>query len=255
MSCLVFLKITPLLPPAGRLIRAVDALGVKLIVTGDSEVVSADSLVLAVKKVDGSKFPPTSVDIYGTNSVQVSQSASPWRGRRTLTLSDVLRLSVSSSEAWASPDQRGQDLLWGPCSCPPPSARNLFLSSSSRPAGSSSASTPNLPCSWCVPQILGLGPVSRCSFICPPLHSQDAALSNRTLVGPVLGSSVANLSISNLTENIEFTIRNVNPTQASCFFPELHRVGFENNATPSFSVSPGGLLCILGFLSEWWGWG
>lgn len=76
MSCLALLKTIPLLPPAGRLIRAVDALGVKLVVTGDSEVVSSNSLVLAVKRVDGTKFPPTSVDIYGTNSVQVSQSAS-----------------------------------------------------------------------------------------------------------------------------------------------------------------------------------
>lgn len=83
MSCLVFLKITPLLPPAGRLIHAVDALGLKLVVTGDSEVVSSNSLVLAVKKVDGTKFPPTSVDIYGTNSVQVSQTASSRRGRPT----------------------------------------------------------------------------------------------------------------------------------------------------------------------------
>lgn len=40
---------------------------------------------------------------------------------------------------------------------------------------------------------------------------QDTALDNQTLVSPVLGCSVANLSISNLTENIQFTIRNVNP--------------------------------------------
>lgn len=71
---LAFLKLPSLLPPAGRLIRAVEDLGMKLVVTGDSEVVSSDSLVLAVKKVDGTKFPPTSVDIYGTNSVQVTGS-------------------------------------------------------------------------------------------------------------------------------------------------------------------------------------
>lgn len=135
---------------------------------------------------------------------------------------------MSSSEARSSPDQRGQDLLWGPCSCPPPSARVFLLSSSSRPAGSSSASTPNLPCSWCVPQILVrvLSPAGF-SHLSSSFLSQDAALSNRTLVGPVLGCSVANLSLSNLTENIEFTIRNINPTQASCFFPELRRVGFK----------------------------
>lgn len=75
---LVFLKLPPLLPPAGRLIRAVEDLGVKLVVTGDSEVVSSNSLVLAVKKVDGTKFPATSVDIYGTNSVQVTRGAASW---------------------------------------------------------------------------------------------------------------------------------------------------------------------------------
>lgn len=53
----------------------VDDLGVKLLVAGDSEVVSSNWLVLAVKKVDGSRFPPTSVDIYGTDSVQVPLSA------------------------------------------------------------------------------------------------------------------------------------------------------------------------------------
>lgn len=62
------------LAPAGRLIAVVDDLGVKLVVTGDSEVVSSNSLVLAVKKVDGTKFPPTSVDIYSTDDVQVPLS-------------------------------------------------------------------------------------------------------------------------------------------------------------------------------------
>lgn len=71
----MFLKLPPLLPSAGRLIRAVEDLGVKLVVTGDSEVVSSNSLVLAVKKVDGTQFPPTSVDIYGTDSVQVTRGA------------------------------------------------------------------------------------------------------------------------------------------------------------------------------------
>lgn len=46
----------------------------KLVVTGDREVVSSDSLVLAVKKVDGTKFPPATVDIYSTGDVQVTLS-------------------------------------------------------------------------------------------------------------------------------------------------------------------------------------
>lgn len=59
-----------------------------------------------------------------------------------------------------------------------------------------------------------------------PLCLQDAALNNQTLVGPVLGSSVANLSISNLTECIQFTIRNVNPAQVSWFCPSRRAVFF-----------------------------
>uniref|UniRef100_A0A1A8NMS1 G protein-coupled receptor 64 n=2 Tax=Nothobranchius rachovii TaxID=451742 RepID=A0A1A8NMS1_9TELE len=50
---------------------------------------------------------------------------------------------------------------------------------------------------------------------------QDASLDNQTFVSPVLGSSVANLSISNLSEKIEFTITNMKPihaTNMSCVF-------------------------------------
>lgn len=45
--------------------------------------------------------------------------------------------------------------------------------------------------------------------------SQDATLDNQTLVSPVLSSSVANLSISNLSENIQFTIQNIKPINVS----------------------------------------
>lgn len=44
---------------------------------------------------------------------------------------------------------------------------------------------------------------------------QDASLNNETLVSPVLAASVANLSVSNLSENIQFTIRNINPINVS----------------------------------------
>uniref|UniRef100_A0A3B5MA21 G-protein coupled receptors family 2 profile 2 domain-containing protein n=1 Tax=Xiphophorus couchianus TaxID=32473 RepID=A0A3B5MA21_9TELE len=44
---------------------------------------------------------------------------------------------------------------------------------------------------------------------------QDSSLDNQTAVSPVLGSSVANLSISNLKENITFTITHSNLTQVS----------------------------------------
>ncbi|XP_026219871.1 mucin-3A isoform X2 [Anabas testudineus] len=51
---------------------------------------------------------------------------------------------------------------------------------------------------------------------------QDSTLNNKTLVSPILSSSVSNLSISNLTNNIIFTIQNINPVNdnftASCAF-------------------------------------
>ncbi|KAM7369662.1 hypothetical protein PAMP_010966 [Pampus punctatissimus] len=94
---------------ANRLIRVMDILGLKLAVTGDRVILSSNSLVLAVRTVDGTNFPTISVNIFNTSNVQ------------------------------------------------------------------------------------------------------DAALKKQTLVSPVLGSSVANMSMSNLKENIQFTIRNTNP--------------------------------------------
>lgn len=59
--------------PFHRLIRLVDDLGVKLVVAGDSEVISSNSLVLAVRRVDWINFPPTAFDIFNTDHVQVTQ--------------------------------------------------------------------------------------------------------------------------------------------------------------------------------------
>lgn len=72
---------------------------------------------------------------------------------------------------------------------------------------------------WLWPIWKGLN-LKRILFSCNwPLYIssflQDASLDNKTLVSTVLGSSVANLSISNLSENIEFTIRNSNPAHVS----------------------------------------
>lgn len=58
--------------PVIRLIRAVDDLGVKLLVTADVEVVSSASLALAVKKVHGTDFPPTFVYILDMDRIQVT---------------------------------------------------------------------------------------------------------------------------------------------------------------------------------------
>lgn len=51
---------------------------------------------------------------------------------------------------------------------------------------------------------------------------QDISLNNQTNVSQILGSSVANLSISNLADNIRFSIRNpgepqIDPQVRLCF--------------------------------------
>lgn len=56
-----------------RLIQLVDTLGLKLEVMGVSGMLSSTSLVLAIKTVDGTNFPETSVEIFNTDNVQVRQ--------------------------------------------------------------------------------------------------------------------------------------------------------------------------------------
>ncbi|KAM6953384.1 adhesion G-protein coupled receptor G2 [Aplochiton taeniatus] len=60
------------------------------------------------------------------------------------------------------------------------------------------------------------------TFYQTTLFFQDKSLGERRLISPVLGSSVANLSITNLTENVTFTLRNSQPVPgnyvASCVF-------------------------------------
>lgn len=51
----------------------VDDLGLKLVVTGDRGIITSNSLILAVRTVDGTNFPTTSVDIFNTDNVQVVQ--------------------------------------------------------------------------------------------------------------------------------------------------------------------------------------
>ncbi|XP_041817550.1 adhesion G-protein coupled receptor G2 isoform X2 [Chelmon rostratus] len=156
---------------ANRLIRVVDDLGLKLVVAGDREVVSSNSLVLAVRTVDGTNFSETSVDIFNTDNVQLRALSRSWFKRSGPALGSVFL--PSSLTSCLSPEQQQQ------------ASRVQF------------------------------------TFYTKSTLFQDATLDNRTLVSPVLGSSVANLSISNLSENIQFTIRNINPIHAnntSCAF-------------------------------------
>ncbi|KAI3355444.1 hypothetical protein L3Q82_018280 [Scortum barcoo] len=164
---------------ANRMIQLVDDLGLKLVVDGDRAVVSSRSLVLAVRTVDGTNFPTTSVDIFNTDNVQLRALSRSRSKRSDSALGSVFL--PSSLTAGLSPEQQQE-------------AKRLQF-----------------------------------TFYTKPALFQDASLNNKTLVSPVLGSSVANLSISNLSENIQFTIKNINPIPgnfvASCAFWDFAQNG------------------------------
>ncbi|KAM8732135.1 adhesion G-protein coupled receptor G2-like [Acanthopagrus schlegelii] len=164
---------------ANRLVRLVDEVGLKLVVVGDNEIASSNSLVLAVRTVDGTNFPTTSVDIFNTDNVQL-RALSRSRSKRSGSALGSVFLP-SSLTSGLSPEQQQQ------------ASRVQF------------------------------------TFYTSPALFQDSTLDNQTTVSPVLGSSVANLSISNLNENIQFTIRNVNPItvnfSASCAFWDFAKNG------------------------------
>ncbi|XP_017269619.1 adhesion G-protein coupled receptor G4 isoform X2 [Kryptolebias marmoratus] len=183
---------------ANRLIRLVDILGLKLEVTGDRVILSSASLVLAVRPVDGTNFPTTSVDILNTNNVQLRALSKSRLKRSGSTMGSVYLPSsltaglLPEEQKWAS---RVQFTFY--------TKNSLFM---------------------------------------------DAALDNQTVVSPVLGSSVANLSINNLKENIKFMIKNTHPVQASnisCVFWDftlnMGRGGWRSdgcfvvNATPEYT--------------------
>ncbi|XP_049912804.1 adhesion G-protein coupled receptor G2 [Epinephelus moara] len=162
---------------AKRLIHLVDDLGLKLVVTGDRAVLSAGSLVLAVRTVDGTNFPTTSVDIFNTDNIQLRALGRSRSKRSGSALGSVVL--PSSLTTGLSPEQQRQ------------ASRVQF------------------------------------TFYTKSAFFQDAALDNQTIVSPVLAASVANLSISNLKENIQFTIRSINPTDANatCAFWDFTQNG------------------------------
>ncbi|XP_068438460.1 adhesion G-protein coupled receptor G2 [Clinocottus analis] len=157
---------------SNRLIRLVDNLGLKLVVNGDNEIISSDSLVLAVREVDGTNFPVTSVDILNTDNVQI-RSLGRSRSKRSGSALGSVFLPSSLTNGLSLEQQQEANRV-------------------------------------------------QFTFYTKSAFFQDAALDNNTLVSPVLAASVSNLSISNLEENIQFTIRNIDPIHenytASCAF-------------------------------------
>ncbi|KAM4544213.1 adhesion G-protein coupled receptor G2-like [Fundulus diaphanus] len=154
-----------------RLIRLVDNLALKLDFQGDSGILSSTSLVLAVRTVDWTNFPETSIEIFNTDNVQL-RGISRSRVKRSASAMGSVDLP-SSLTAGLSPEEKQQ------------ASRVQF------------------------------------TFYINNSLFKDSSLDNQTAVSAVLGSSVANLSISNLKENITFTISHMNlslDNSTSCVF-------------------------------------
>ncbi|CAL9697752.1 unnamed protein product [Knipowitschia caucasica] len=139
---------------ANRLVRLVDDLGLKLVVSGENEILSSSSLVLAVQTVDGSDFSSTTANIFNTDNVQINSG----RTRSTAAPLGSVRLPASLTE-----DLSPEEQVWA--------SRVQF------------------------------------NFYTKSTLFMDTTLNEHTVVSPVLASSLANVSIRNLREDIKFTIR------------------------------------------------
>ncbi|XP_077411084.1 uncharacterized protein adgrg2a isoform X2 [Vanacampus margaritifer] len=90
-----------------RMVRVVEDLGLKVLVSEQPAVLSSASLVVAVRKVDGSDFPEMSVNVFNTEHVQMSDGGGGGRsGKRDANMASVY-LPSSITEA-LSAEQRQQ---------------------------------------------------------------------------------------------------------------------------------------------------
>ncbi|XP_077480093.1 adhesion G-protein coupled receptor G2-like [Stigmatopora argus] len=179
-----------------KLINLVEDLTLKLLVGDVPAVVPSRSLVLAVRKVNGSDFPETWLNIFGTGDVQMEGAV----GARKWDSTAASVYLPSSITAAMSDDEKKQI------------DRVQF------------------------------------TFYTKPVLFQDSTLSNQTAVSPVLASSISNMSIGNLSDNIRFTIRNsphvnVN-SKAICVFWD-----FDVNGGGGGWSSDG---CVV-VSATWWG--
>ncbi|XP_061122321.1 adhesion G-protein coupled receptor G2-like [Syngnathus typhle] len=94
-----------LAPSSNRIIRVVEDLGLKLLVSDTPAVLSSNSLVLAVRKVEADDFPEMSVDIFNTEHVQMSDGGGGTRKRDSTLASVYLPRSITDN---LSGDERKQ---------------------------------------------------------------------------------------------------------------------------------------------------
>ncbi|XP_057679833.1 adhesion G-protein coupled receptor G4-like [Corythoichthys intestinalis] len=139
-----------------RLVSLVEDLSLKLLVGDVPAILSSDSLVLAVRKVDGNDFPEMSLNIFDTDDVQMN---GPISARKWDSSMASVYLPSSITEGMSDEQKKQIDRV-------------------------------------------------QFTFYTKPVLFQDRTMTNQTAVSPVLASSVSNMSISNLSDNIRFTIRN-----------------------------------------------
>uniref|UniRef100_A0A087XC38 Adhesion G-protein coupled receptor G2 n=1 Tax=Poecilia formosa TaxID=48698 RepID=A0A087XC38_POEFO len=187
------------------LIRMVDTLALKLEFAEDVGILSSDSLVLAVRKVDWTDFLETSVEIFDIDDVQLQHVR---RVKRSAPALGSLGLP-SSVTSGLSPEEKQQ------------ASRVQF------------------------------------TFYKNNFLFKDSSLDDQTAVSPVLGSSVANLSISNLQENVTFTITHSNLTQnnvTSCVFWNFTKKnglgGWDDTGCSVVSATPEYTTCSCNHLTS-----
>ncbi|XP_026862317.2 adhesion G-protein coupled receptor G2-like isoform X2 [Electrophorus electricus] len=183
-----------LAPLSKRIIRLVDTVGLKLVVQSQMATILAQSLALAVKKVDGTAFPQTTFTMIDSSDLQIDS------GRRRRRNTETRFLSP-----------QGSVLL------PASLTKNLTT------------------------QEQQMASRVQFNFYQKSTLFQDKALNpNKSmLISGVLSASVANLSISNLTDNIVITLRNTKSSMSytenytlSCVFWDFYLNGGAGGWSP-----------------------
>nr|XP_023656431.1 uncharacterized protein LOC111838075 isoform X1 [Paramormyrops kingsleyae]XP_023656432.1 uncharacterized protein LOC111838075 isoform X1 [Paramormyrops kingsleyae] len=148
-----------------RIIRIVDIVGLKLVLPDTTETISADSLALAVRKIDASNFQRTTFFVSDSGSLQINVINEPKAANTSASLGSIT-LPSSLTDGLTPADK-------------PLASRIQF------------------------------------NYYLNGTLFQDRNLGSQKLNSGVLGTSVGNLSIKDLKDNVIFTLRNAQPPQSS----------------------------------------
>ncbi|XP_048865940.1 uncharacterized protein LOC125739666 isoform X2 [Brienomyrus brachyistius] len=148
-----------------RIIRIVDTVGLKLVLPDTTETISANSLAVAVTKIDASNFQQTSFFVSDSAGLQIKVTSEP------------------------------------------------KVASSSEPLGS--ITLPSSLTDGLTPADKPLASRIQFNYYLNGTLFQDRNLGSQKLNSGVLGTSVGNLSMKGLKDDVIFTLRNAQPPQSS----------------------------------------